>query len=70
MLLRALAITLLLNCSASQAGITFSSAHVVVGDEASGEVLLSKDGDSAAPIASLTKLMTAMVVLDASAGSG
>jgi D-alanyl-D-alanine carboxypeptidase/D-alanyl-D-alanine endopeptidase (penicillin-binding protein 7) len=63
--LRALAITLLLTCSASQAGITFSSAHVVVVDEASGEVLLSKDGDSAAPIASLTKLMTAMVVLDA-----
>jgi D-alanyl-D-alanine carboxypeptidase/D-alanyl-D-alanine endopeptidase (penicillin-binding protein 7) len=66
MFLRAsLAFSLLLACSAGQAEIAFSSAHVLVVDEASGEVLLSKDGDSAAPIASLTKLMTAMVVLDA-----
>jgi D-alanyl-D-alanine endopeptidase (penicillin-binding protein 7) len=66
MLLRAsLAFGLLLTCSAGQAEIAFSSAHVLVVDEASGEVLLSKDGDGAAPIASLTKLMTAMVVLDA-----
>jgi D-alanyl-D-alanine carboxypeptidase/D-alanyl-D-alanine endopeptidase (penicillin-binding protein 7) len=38
---------------------------VVVIDEATGEVLLEKDAATAAPIASLTKLMTAMVVLDA-----
>lgn len=44
---------------------SFGSAHVVVIDEASGEVLLQKDAATAAPIASLTKLMTAMVVLDA-----
>ena len=43
----------------------FGSAHVVVIDEASGEVLLEKNAATAAPIASLTKLMTAMVVLDA-----
>ena len=66
MLLRAsVAFSLLLAWSAGQAQIAFSSTHVLVVDEASGEVLLSKDGDSAAPIASLTKLMTAMVVLDA-----
>ena len=66
MLLRAsIAFSLLLTCSAGQAEIAFSSAHVLVVDEASGEMLLSKEGDSAAPIASLTKLMTAMVVLDA-----
>lgn len=41
------------------------SAHAVVLDEATGEVLLEKDADTAAPIASMTKLMTAMVVVDA-----
>jgi D-alanyl-D-alanine carboxypeptidase/D-alanyl-D-alanine endopeptidase (penicillin-binding protein 7) len=47
------------------ASLPLRSAHAVVVDEATGEVLLEKDGDTAAPIASLTKLMTAMVVLDA-----
>jgi D-alanyl-D-alanine endopeptidase (penicillin-binding protein 7) len=66
MLLRyALACSLLLVCSTGQAGIDFASAHVMVVDDASGQALLSKDAASAAPIASLTKLITAMVVLDA-----
>jgi D-alanyl-D-alanine endopeptidase (penicillin-binding protein 7) len=39
--------------------------HVVVRDRESGQVLLAKDADAVVPIASLTKLMTAMVVLDA-----
>jgi serine-type D-Ala-D-Ala endopeptidase (penicillin-binding protein 7) len=56
---------LLTASSASWAGVSFGSAHVVVVDEATGEVLLEKDAATAAPIASLTKLMTAMVVLDA-----
>ena len=41
------------------------SAHAIVVDEATGEVLLNKNAGLTAPIASLTKLMTAMVVLDA-----
>ncbi|MGE5115586.1 MAG: D-alanyl-D-alanine carboxypeptidase family protein [Betaproteobacteria bacterium] len=41
------------------------SAHALVIDESTGEVLLEKDAETAAPIASITKLMTAMVVLDA-----
>jgi D-alanyl-D-alanine endopeptidase (penicillin-binding protein 7) len=45
--------------------VSFRSAHVVVIDDTTGEVLLEKDALTAAPIASLTKLMTAMVVLDA-----
>jgi D-alanyl-D-alanine endopeptidase (penicillin-binding protein 7) len=45
--------------------VSFRSAHVVVVDDTTGEVLLEKDALTAAPIASLTKLMTAMVVLDA-----
>jgi len=60
-----LALLFLVGCSASWADIDFSSAHALVVDEASGEVLLEKDADVAAPIASMTKLMTAMVVLDA-----
>jgi D-alanyl-D-alanine endopeptidase (penicillin-binding protein 7) len=41
------------------------SNHVVVIDDNSGEVLFQKRPDDIVPIASLTKLMMAMVVLDA-----
>lgn len=41
-----------------------SAAYVVV-DERSSEVLLEKDADTAVPIASITKLMAALVVLEA-----
>ncbi|MGG1947457.1 M56 family metallopeptidase [Trinickia sp. NRRL B-1857] len=40
------------------------SNHVVVIDDNSGQVLVRKRPDDIVPIASLTKLMTAMVVLD------
>lgn len=65
MLRTILAVSVLLTCSVGRANVAFHSAHVMVVDETSGEVLLKKDIDAAAPIASLTKLMTAMVVLDA-----
>ncbi|MFO1217311.1 MAG: serine hydrolase [Burkholderiaceae bacterium] len=42
-----------------------ASAHAMVIDDATGKVLLAKEPQQAAPIASLTKLLTAMVVLDA-----
>lgn len=59
-------LTFLLTCSAARASdVRVRSAHAIVVDEASGEVLLTKNADATAPIASLTKLMTAMVVLDA-----
>jgi D-alanyl-D-alanine endopeptidase (penicillin-binding protein 7) len=41
------------------------SSGVMVLDAKTGETLYSKNADRAAPIASITKLMTAMVVLDA-----
>jgi len=41
------------------------SASVLVADQSSGEVLFEKNPDAVLPIASITKLMTAMVVLDA-----
>ncbi|HEX6707238.1 MAG TPA: serine hydrolase [Albitalea sp.] len=52
-------------CSAAWADVSFESAHALVVDETSGQVLFEKDSGTAAPIASMTKLMTAMVVLDA-----
>jgi len=41
------------------------SAVALVQDAASGETLLAKNQDAVLPIASITKLMTAMVILDA-----
>lgn len=65
MLKNLLSTLLLLCCFAARADVPIASAHAIVVDEESGEVLVEKDADTAAPIASMTKLMTAMVVLDA-----
>ena len=40
------------------------SASVLVQDAVSGEIVLNKNSDAVLPIASITKLMTAMVMLD------
>ena len=45
--------------------LALNSARALVVDEATGTVLLAKNAQDAAPMASLTKLLTAMVVLDA-----
>ncbi len=45
-------------------GLQLASVHAVVVDLESGEVVYRKHADVAVPIASVTKLMTAMVVLD------
>ncbi len=42
-----------------------NARHVLVLDETGGKVLMAKDANAVVPIASLTKLVTAMVVLDA-----
>jgi D-alanyl-D-alanine endopeptidase (penicillin-binding protein 7) len=42
-----------------------NARHALVLDEATGQVLMARDADTSVPIASLTKLVTAMVVLDA-----
>lgn len=44
--------------------LQLNSQHVIVVSDETGKVLLEKNADAAVPIASLTKLMTAMVVLD------
>lgn len=41
------------------------SEHVLVMDEQSGQILMAKDADSSVPIASISKLMTAMLTVDA-----
>ena len=46
-------------------GPVLKSSGVLVLDPATGHTLYSKNADQATPIASITKLMTAMVVLDA-----
>ncbi|MDH4188753.1 MAG: D-alanyl-D-alanine endopeptidase [Betaproteobacteria bacterium] len=45
--------------------LTLRSAVALVQDATTGEVVLAKNSETAVPIASITKLMTAMVVLDA-----
>ena len=54
---------LLLTVGACQAA-SLQSEHAIVVSDDTGQVLLSKGADAIVPIASLTKLMTAMVVLD------
>jgi D-alanyl-D-alanine endopeptidase (penicillin-binding protein 7) len=51
--------------STSWAAVTVQSTHALVVDDETGQVLLDKNSDQAAPIASITKLLTVMVVLDA-----
>src|ERR1035437_685361 len=56
---------ILLGYAATAMALPFASRYALVVEESSGKVLLSKNADVVVPIASLTKLMTAMVVLDA-----
>jgi len=45
--------------------LVLRSASVLVKDQKTGELLVQKQSDAVVPIASITKLMTAMVLLDA-----
>jgi D-alanyl-D-alanine endopeptidase (penicillin-binding protein 7) len=58
-------IALLMSASAAAFALPFSSRHALVYEEESGRILVEKNARSVVPIASLTKLMTAMVMLDA-----
>ena len=50
--------------SSSSYAMPLNSQHAIVISDDTGQVLLEKNAGTAVPIASLTKLMTAMVVLD------
>lgn len=51
--------------ASSAIAMPLGSRHAIVVDEQSGQILFEKNATDIVPIASLTKLMTAMVVLDA-----
>ncbi|WP_071324185.1 M56 family metallopeptidase [Janthinobacterium sp. 1_2014MBL_MicDiv] len=55
----------LADAAAGMLELPVNAKHMLVFDDASGKVLMAKDADAVVPIASITKLMTAMVVLDA-----
>ncbi len=57
--------TVLLSISAAAVAGPFGSQSVLVVEDDTGKVLIEKNANAIVPIASLTKLMTAMVVLDA-----
>ena len=54
-----------MSISAAAFAVPFGSQSVLVVEDDTGKILLEKNADAVVPIASLTKLMTAMVVLDA-----
>ncbi|GAB3644767.1 D-alanyl-D-alanine carboxypeptidase family protein [Ramlibacter alkalitolerans] len=58
-------VIVLLAAVAANAAPRLNSNHAVVYDATSGKVLLEKNADTPAPIASVTKVLTAMVALDA-----
>ncbi|WP_308410644.1 serine hydrolase [Janthinobacterium sp. AD80] len=55
----------LAEATAAMLDLPVSAKHMLVFDDSTGQVLMAKDADAVVPIASITKLMTAMVVLDA-----
>jgi serine-type D-Ala-D-Ala endopeptidase (penicillin-binding protein 7) len=54
----------LLACAGAASALPLGSQYALVVEEETGKVLYEKNATNAVPIASLTKLMTAMVVLD------
>lgn len=58
-------LAIVLGYASAACALPFSSQHALVFEEESGKILLQKNANAVVPIASLTKLMTAMVVLDA-----
>ncbi|MGH8855207.1 MAG: serine hydrolase [Telluria sp.] len=64
-MLKKLFATVLMSISAAAFAVPFGSQSVLVVEDDTGKILLEKNADRVVPIASLTKLMTAMVVLDA-----
>jgi serine-type D-Ala-D-Ala endopeptidase (penicillin-binding protein 7) len=63
-LLLVLALTVGFAQANPQKVVYLRSSAVMVQDAATGEVVFSKNGEAVVPIASITKLMTAMVILD------
>lgn len=65
MVFKSLVCALLIGHAVVVSAVPLGSRHAIVIDEQTGGVLLEKNATDIVPIASVTKLMTAMVVLDA-----
>jgi D-alanyl-D-alanine endopeptidase (penicillin-binding protein 7) len=65
MLKKIVAVLLSSFTAAAFAAVPLGSQSVLVVEDGTGKILLEKNANAQVPIASLTKLMTAMVVLDA-----
>jgi D-alanyl-D-alanine carboxypeptidase/D-alanyl-D-alanine endopeptidase (penicillin-binding protein 7) len=65
MMKKLFAAVLLSISSAAAIAVPFGSQSVLVVEDDTGKVLLEKNAGAIVPIASLTRLMTAMVILDA-----
>jgi D-alanyl-D-alanine carboxypeptidase/D-alanyl-D-alanine endopeptidase (penicillin-binding protein 7) len=63
-MIKKLAAALLMCFSAAALAVPLGSQSVLVVEDGTGKILVEKNADAIVPIASLTKLMTAMVVLD------
>lgn len=63
-MLKKLAVCFSVFCAVNAAALPFGAQHAIVVNDDSGAVLLEKNAETVVPIASLTKLMTAMVILD------
>jgi D-alanyl-D-alanine endopeptidase (penicillin-binding protein 7) len=63
-MLKLLAVCLFLFSAVNATALPFGAQHAIVINDDSGAVLLEKNAGTIVPIASLTKLMTAMVILD------
>ena len=64
-MLKKIVAVLLSTFTAAALAVPLGSQSVLVVEDATGKIILEKNADLQVPIASLTKLMTAMVVLDA-----
>ena len=64
-MIRSILLAVAITAVSSASATTVGSKHAIVIDESSGKVVFEKNATDIVPIASLTKLMTAMVVLDA-----
>jgi len=64
-MLKKLFAAVVMSMSVSAFAVPFGSQSVLVVEDDTGKILLEKNANRVVPIASLTKLMTAMVVLDA-----
>ena len=64
MLIKLLAALLLISATTASIAVPLRSQYALVVEDDTGKVLFEKSPDAVVPIASLTKLMTAMVILD------